>query len=258
MDEGVQRHYSAPYNPQQNGVVERRNQTVVGMAQALLKQRGMSAVFWGEAVMTTVYILNRSPTKALNGRTSYETWHGRKPAVSHLRVFGCLTFAKKLGHIGKLDDRSTLGVFIGYAEGSKAYRILDPGTQHVRTTRDVVFNEGRGCAWDKAVDDGSTPTYDTFTVKYVHFEGDGGVGSSLPSSMSTPVPEPPPTSAPHSPATTSAATRSSPPPPQPVTPRTPASTATAPGTSTTTPARVEYNPVEFATPLSHDEERIDA
>jgi hypothetical protein len=131
---------------------------------------------------------------------------------------------------------STPGVFIGYTEGSKAYRILDPGTQRVCTTRDVVFDEGRGWAWDKAVDNGSTPTYDNFTVEYVHFEGAGGVGSSLPPSMSTPVPEPLPTSAPCSPATTSAATRSSPPPPQPVIPCTPAATATSPGTSTLTPA----------------------
>jgi hypothetical protein len=116
----------------------------MGMARALLKQRGMPAVFCGEAVVTVVYILNRSPTKALNGRTSYETWHGRKPVASHLRVSGCLAFVKELDHIGKLDDRSTPWVFIGYAEGSKAYRILDPGTQRVRTTRDVVFDEGRG------------------------------------------------------------------------------------------------------------------
>jgi hypothetical protein len=142
VDEGVQHHYSVPYSPQQNGVVERRNQTVVEMAHALLKQRGMSIVFWGEAVVMAVYILNLSPTKALNGWTSYEAWHGRKPTVSHLRVFGCLAFGKELGHIGKLDDRSTLGVFIGYAEGSKAYHILDPGTQRVCTMRDVVFDEG--------------------------------------------------------------------------------------------------------------------
>jgi hypothetical protein len=96
---------------------------VVGMAQALLKQRGMPVVFWGEAVVMTVYILNRSPTKGLNGRTPYKAWHGRKPTVSHLRVFGCLAFGKELGHIDKLDDRSTPGVFIGYA-----------GTQRVRTT----------------------------------------------------------------------------------------------------------------------------
>jgi transposase InsO family protein len=119
-DEGVQRHYSASSSPQQNGIIERRNQTVVEMALALLKQRGMPAVFWGEAVVATVYILNRSPTKALNDRTLYEAWHGRKSAVSHLCVFGCLTFGKELGHIGKLDDRSTPGVFIGYVEGSKA------------------------------------------------------------------------------------------------------------------------------------------
>jgi hypothetical protein len=143
-DEGVQRHYSALYSSQQNDVVERHNQTVVGMARALLKRRGMPAVFWGEVVVTAVYILNRSPTKALNGRTPYEAWHGRKPAVSHLRVFGCLAFGKEFGHIGKLDDRSIPGVFIGYADGLKTYCILDPGTQRVRTTRDVVFDEGRG------------------------------------------------------------------------------------------------------------------
>jgi hypothetical protein len=126
----------------QKRIIEWHNQMIVGMARALLKQRGKLAIFWGEAVVTSVYILNRSPTKALNGRTLYEAWHGRKLAVSHLRVFGCLAFIKELGHIIKLDDRSTLGVFIGYAEGSKTYRILDPGTLRVCMTRDVVFDEG--------------------------------------------------------------------------------------------------------------------
>jgi hypothetical protein len=102
------------------------------------------------------------------------------------------------------------------------------------------------------VDDGLTLTYDNFTVEYVHYKGVGGVDSSLSPSMSTPVPEPPPTSAPHSLAMTSAAMRSLPPPPLPVTPCTPASTTTP------TPARVEHNPMEFTTPLSHDEERINA
>jgi hypothetical protein len=190
--------------------------------------------------------------------TPYEAWHWCKPAVSHLRVFGCLTFGKELGHIGKLDDMSTSGVFIGYAEGSKAYRILDPGTQRVHTMRDVVFDEGRGWTWDKAVDDGSTSMYNNFTVEYIHFEGAGGVGSSLPPSMSIPVPEPPPTSALRCPATTSAATMSLPPPPQPVPPCTPVATTTHPGTSTPAPAHVELSPVEFAIPLSHDKERIDA
>jgi transposase InsO family protein len=98
-DEVVQCHYSASYSPQQNDIVERRNQTVVGMARDLLKQRGMPVVFWVEAVVTAIDILNRLPIKALNSMTSYKAWHGHKPAVSHLWVFGCLTFGKELGHI---------------------------------------------------------------------------------------------------------------------------------------------------------------
>jgi hypothetical protein len=97
------------------------------MARALLKQRGMPAVFWGEVVVMAVYILNRSPTKALNDRTPYEAWYGRKPAVSHLWVFGCLAFDKELGHIGKLNDRSTSEVFIGYAEARRPTTFLTQG-----------------------------------------------------------------------------------------------------------------------------------
>jgi hypothetical protein len=218
----------------------------------------MPAVFWGEAVVMAVYILNRSPIKALNGRMPYEVWHGRKPTVSHLRVFDCLAFSKELGHIGKLDDRSTPGVFIGYVEGSKAYHILDLRTQRVHTMHDVVFDEGRGWIWDKAVDDGSTSTSDNFIVEYVHFKGVGGVDSSLSPSMSIPVPESPPTSVLRCPATTSAATMSSPPPPQLVPLCTPAATTTPQDMSNPAPAHVEPSPVEFGTPLSHDEERIDA
>ncbi|KAJ1262221.1 hypothetical protein BS78_09G090300, partial [Paspalum vaginatum] len=117
---------------------------------------------------------------------------------------------------------------------------------------------GRGWAWDKAVDDGSTPTYNDFTVEYVHFEGAGGVGSFSSPSMPAPVPELPPTPASRSLATTSAASSSSPTPPQPATSRTPAPTTTPPSTSTPTPARVDHSPMEFATPLSHDKERVDA
>jgi hypothetical protein len=214
-------------------------------------------------MVTSVYILNRSPTKALNGMTPYEAWHECKPVVSHLRVFGCLAFTKELGHISKLDDRSTSGLFIGYAEGSKAYRILDPGTQRVRTVRDIVFDEGRGWAWDKVVDDDTTLTYDDFSIEYVHFEGAGGVGNSS-SSRSTPAPKSPPTPAPRSPAL---ATTSSSPPRTPATtpattsslpPHTLASMVPSPGTSSPTPAHVEHDPVELVTPLSHDEERVEA
>jgi transposase InsO family protein len=92
VDEGIQRHYSTSYSPQQNGVVEQRNQMVLGMARALLKQRGMPAVFWGEAVVTAVYILKRSPTKPLNGRTPYEaaSHSARSVATSASSTTGAL------------------------------------------------------------------------------------------------------------------------------------------------------------------------
>jgi hypothetical protein len=67
--------------------------------------------------MTVVHLLNRSPTKSLQGRTLYKAWHGRTPAVGHLRTFGCLAYIKEMNTVSKLSDRSTPGVFIGYTEG---------------------------------------------------------------------------------------------------------------------------------------------
>jgi transposase InsO family protein len=139
---GVRRHLAAPYSPQQNGVVERRNQTVVAMAQSLLKERQMPAMFWGEVVVTAVYLLNRVPTKSLARRTPYEAWHGVKPAVHHLRIFGCVVHVKTVKpHLRKLEDQSTKMVLLGYEKGTKAYRVFDPTAQRVHDSRDVVFDE---------------------------------------------------------------------------------------------------------------------
>jgi transposase InsO family protein len=75
---GIKRQLTAAYTPQQNGVVERRNQTVVGMARSLLKAKGVPGEFWGEAVTTAVYLLNRGVTKSVDGKTPFEAWHGRE------------------------------------------------------------------------------------------------------------------------------------------------------------------------------------
>ena len=73
-EQGVQRQLTAPYTPQQNGVVERRNQTIVGTTRILLKARSVPARFRGEAVTTVVYLLNRSTTKSVAKMTPYEAW----------------------------------------------------------------------------------------------------------------------------------------------------------------------------------------
>jgi hypothetical protein len=106
----------------------------------------MPAIYWAEAVITVVFLLNRSTTRALFDKMPYEAWHGSKPAVQFLRTFGCLAYVKELRHRSKLKDRSILGVFIGYEEGVKAYQVLDPVTQRKRTTRNVVFYED--CGWN--------------------------------------------------------------------------------------------------------------
>jgi transposase InsO family protein len=149
VEEGVQRQLTAPYSPQQNGVIERRNQTVVGMARSMLKAKALLGTFWGEAVNTAVYILNRSPTRSLDGKTPFEAWHGERPTVSFLRTFGCVAHVRNTKpHLKKLEDRSTPMIFVGYEVGSKAYRVFNPVDGRVHVTRDVMFDEDAQWNWD--------------------------------------------------------------------------------------------------------------
>jgi len=105
--------------------------------------------FWGEAVKTVVYILNRSLTKSLSGKTPFEMWHGKKPRINHLRTFGCTAYAKIVGPgVSKLTDRSVPGVFLGYEPGTKGYRVYDPIKDKLMVTRDVVFDETKPWNWE--------------------------------------------------------------------------------------------------------------
>lgn len=147
---GIERNYTAPYTPQQNGVVERRNRTVVEMARSYLKEMKLPSELWGEAVRHSVYILNRLPTRALSSQTPYEAWTGLKPNIGHIRVFGCVAYMKVPSvHTKKLDDRSMKVVNLGKEPGTKAYRLLDPVSNRVYVSRDVVFDETKCWLWDK-------------------------------------------------------------------------------------------------------------
>jgi hypothetical protein len=146
-ERGIKQHLTAPYSPQQSGVVERRNQNVLAMAWSMMKAKAVPAWLWGEAVMTAVFLLNRAPTRSLVGRTPYEAWYGEKPAVHFLRVFGYVAHVKVTKpNAGKLDDRNSKMVMIGYEPGSKAYQVFDPVANRVHVTRDAVFEED--AAWD--------------------------------------------------------------------------------------------------------------
>jgi hypothetical protein len=151
--EGIQRHFSVPGTPQQNGVVEQQNQMAMGTARSILRARNMPEHFWGEAVHTAVFLLNRAPTSALDGMTPFESWHAKKPPVHFLKVFGCVAYVKKVRpHLSKLDDRGVKVVFIGYQDGSKVYCFYDPIANRVHVSRDAIFAEDERWDWGASSD----------------------------------------------------------------------------------------------------------
>ncbi|GJR53335.1 retrovirus-related pol polyprotein from transposon TNT 1-94 [Tanacetum coccineum] len=131
FEHGIKRELTAPYTPEQNGVAERKNRTVVEMARSMLKSKGLPNSFWVEGVTSAVYLLNLSPTKAVWNQTPYEAWSGNKPFVSHLRVFGCLCYALQTTQKHKLADKSKKFIFVGYCIQSKAYRLYDPTSETI-------------------------------------------------------------------------------------------------------------------------------
>lgn len=181
---GIKRHLTAPYTPQQNGVVERRNQTLMGMARSLLKHMHMPNYLWGEAIRHTTYIINRLATRSLDSKTPYEMLREKKPNVSHIKVFGCLGYAKIEGpQLKKLDDRSRMLVHLGTEPGSKAYRLYDPSTRKVIVSRDVVFDEARGWNWNN--ESTETQNDQNFVVKLGEFGNHGIDEEETPTTNTT-------------------------------------------------------------------------
>ncbi|GJW92213.1 transposable element [Tanacetum coccineum] len=138
-DEGIVRHYTVRYTPQQNGVAERMNRTLLERTRCLLLNAGLDRSFWAEALNTTCYLVNRSPATAIDCKTPIEVWTGKPADYSKLRVFGCPAYY----HVsdGKLNPRANKGIFMGYGDGVKGYRIWSPSERRVILSRDVTFDE---------------------------------------------------------------------------------------------------------------------
>ena len=90
---GIKRETTTVYTPEQNGVVKRKNSTILDMVRSMLKPKHLLHEYWAEAVTCAVYILNRCPTKAVMNRVPEEAWSGQKQTVTHMRVFGCVAYA---------------------------------------------------------------------------------------------------------------------------------------------------------------------
>ena len=117
------------------------NRTLLERVICMLTNAKMSKTFWGEAIVTAGYLINRSPSSAIDFKTPEEKWSGNPPKYDHLRIFGCPAFV----HVkeGKLEPRAIKGVFIGYPEGVKGYKVWCKDLTPPRSiiSHDVTFDE---------------------------------------------------------------------------------------------------------------------
>ncbi|KAG9453117.1 hypothetical protein H6P81_006021 [Aristolochia fimbriata] len=135
---GIQHQMIVRCTPQQNGVAERKNRTIMEMVRCMLK----------ETVACAVYVLNRCPTKGLKNMTPYEACNGPPPNMKHFKIFGRIAYAQVPKEVRKkLDDKSVKCVFIGYHNKIKGYKLYNPVTRKTLASRDVILKEEKEWSW---------------------------------------------------------------------------------------------------------------
>ena len=142
LSQGITRELPPPYNPERNGVAERRNRSLLDITQCLLINRALPGHLWAEVVKAAGDLLNLRSTKHNPDKTPNELFYGKKPSINHLRVFGSSVFAHtpKVSRT-KLDPRAERCVLLSFDEAAKAYRCYRPSTRKVFITRDLLIDE---------------------------------------------------------------------------------------------------------------------
>nr|GEV55475.1 hypothetical protein [Tanacetum cinerariifolium] len=151
---GIKREFSVPRIPQQNGIAERKNRTLIKAARTMLADSLLPIPFWVEAVNTACYVQNRVLVTKPHNKTPYELLHGRPPSVDFMRPFGCLvTILNTLAPLGKFEGKVDEGFLVGYYVSSKSFRVFNSRTCIVQETLHVNFLvnkpsvEGSGSTW---------------------------------------------------------------------------------------------------------------
>jgi len=141
--EGITYEPSAPYTQHQNGISKRMIRTIMERARTILPESQLNDSFWAEAVNTSVYLHNRSPTRALQDSTPYQAWHGLQPPLGHLRRFGCDAYDYVPDQRRKkLDAKSRRCIHLGYVHNTtKLGRVWDIATGRVIQAADVIFDD---------------------------------------------------------------------------------------------------------------------
>ncbi|GKD76504.1 putative ribonuclease H-like domain-containing protein [Tanacetum coccineum] len=139
---GILRQFSVARTPQQNGVAERRNKTLIEAARTMLADSKLPTTFWAEAVNTACYVQNRVLVVKPYNKTPYELFHGRTSTLSFMRPFGCpVTILNTIDHLGKFDGKADEGFFVGYSLNSKAFRVFNSRTRIVEENLHIRFSE---------------------------------------------------------------------------------------------------------------------
>jgi len=157
---GIVHEYTVPSSPEQNGVAERMNRTLLEMVNSMLHENEVPSGLWAEALQTAVYLRNRAPTSAHPaGKTPFEVWNDRPPYIGHLKIFGSVSHV----HIpkalrNKLESHSHSGLLVSY-EGTNIYRIYVPDTQRIIRARDVHFDETATRSYEEIIDITQPPLF---------------------------------------------------------------------------------------------------
>ncbi|KAL5849218.1 hypothetical protein ACOSQ4_007231 [Xanthoceras sorbifolium] len=167
---GIKMEKTVPMTPQQNGVAERMNRTLNERSRSMRLHAGLPKMLWAEAVNTAAYLINRGPSVPLDGGIPEEVWSGKEVNISHLRVFGCISYV----HIdsaerSKLDAKSNKCVFVGYGGDEFGYRFWDYENRKIVRSRDVIFNENLMYK-DRSIAELSSSTTEAETKEFAEFE----------------------------------------------------------------------------------------
>nr|GFB90575.1 retrotransposon protein, putative, unclassified [Tanacetum cinerariifolium] len=139
---GISHETSVARSPQQNGVVESRNRTLIEAARTMLIYAQAPLFLWAEAVATTCFTQNRSIIRLRRGKTPYELLHSKLPDLSFFYVFGALCYpTNDSENLGKIQPKADIRIFIGYAPTKKAFRIYNRHTRRIMETIHVDFDE---------------------------------------------------------------------------------------------------------------------
>jgi len=139
---GIVLEFSSPRTPQQNGVVEKKNRILQEMARTMIHENNLAKHLWAEAVNTACYLQNIIYIRPILEKTTYELFKGRRPNISYFHQFGCTCYIlnNKL-YLKKFDAKAQRGIFVGYSERSKAYKVYNSETLCVEESMHVKFDD---------------------------------------------------------------------------------------------------------------------